>query len=70
MEPVAEGASSWPLSSSSSGHESKLEVGFGKEVLRVLAHRKYRPPHSRPHLIDHIFGARITLIPLFACLFY
>ena len=24
----------------------------------------------RPHLIDHIFGARITLILLFASLFY
>ena len=38
--------------------------------LRVLAHRKYRRPRSRPHLIDHIFGARITLILLFASLFY
>ena len=28
------------------------------------------PPRSRPHLIDHIFGARITLILLFARLFY
>ena len=27
-------------------------------------------PRSRPHLIDHIFGARITLILLFARLFY
>ena len=39
-------------------------------ILRVLAHRKYRRPRSRPHLIDHIFGARITLILLFASLFY
>ena len=39
-------------------------------TLRVLAHRKYRRPRSRPHLIDHIFGARITLILLFASLFY
>ena len=38
--------------------------------LRVLEHRKYRRPRSRPHLIDHIFGARITLILLFASLFY
>ena len=39
--------------------------------LRVLvAHRKYRRSRSRPHLIDHIFGARITLILLFASLFY
>ena len=38
--------------------------------LRVLALRKYRRPCSRPHLIDHIFGARITLILLFASLFY
>ena len=27
-------------------------------------------PLSRPHLIDHIFGARITLILLFASLIY
>ena len=27
-------------------------------------------PHSCPHLIDHIFGARITLILLFAVLFF
>ena len=38
------------------------------EGLRVLTHRKYRCPHSRPHLIDHIFGTRITLILLFASL--
>ena len=38
--------------------------------LRVLAHRKYRRPRSCPHLIDHIFGARIILILLFASLFY
>ena len=37
--------------------------------LRVLAHRKYRRPRSCPHLIGHIFGARITLILLFASLF-
>ena len=35
-------------------------------MLRVLAHQKYRYPRSCPHLIDHIFGARITLILLFA----
>ena len=29
-----------------------------------------KTPRSRPHLIDHIFGARITLILLFARLFY
>ena len=34
------------------------------DLLRVLAHRKYRHPHSRPHLIDRIFEARITLILL------
>ena len=28
------------------------------------------PPRSCPHLIDHIFGARITLILLFASLIY
>ena len=38
-------------------------------TLRVPAHRKYGRPRSRPHLIDHIFGARITLILLFARLF-
>ena len=38
--------------------------------LRVLEHRKYRRPRSRPHLIDPILGARITLILLFASLFY
>ena len=38
--------------------------------LRVLEHGKYRRPRSRRHLIDHIFGARITLILLFASLFY
>ena len=43
---------------------------FMQEGLRVLAHRKYRRPRSRPHLIDHIFEARITLILLFASLFY
>ena len=35
-------------------------VGWGMidgVCLRVLAHRKYRRPCSRPHLIDHIFGA-------------
>ena len=36
----------------------------------ATAHRKYRLPRSCPHLIDHIFGARITLILLFASLFY
>ena len=36
----------------------------------MLAHRKYRRPRSLTHLIDHIFGARITLILLFASLFY
>ena len=41
-----------------------------RHSLRVLAHRKYRRPRSCPHLIDHIFGARITLILLFASLFY
>ena len=39
-------------------------------LLRVAIHRKYECPRSRPHLIDHIFGARITLTPLFARLFY
>ena len=39
-------------------------------TLRVLEHRKCRRPRSRPHLIDHILGARITLILLLACLFY
>ena len=33
-------------------------------------HKSTDCPHSRPHLIDHIFGARITLILLFASLFY
>ena len=53
-------------------------IGFGgvtgesrghqlKEVipLRVAVYRKYGRPRSRPHLIYHIFGARITLILLF-----
>ena len=48
----------------------KLQVANGDEILRVLAHRKYRRPRSRPHLIDHIFEARITLVLLFASLFY
>ena len=42
----------------------------GPLLLRVAVHRKYGRPRSRPHLIDHIFGARITLILLFARLFY
>ena len=33
---------------------------FCDRNLRVLAHRKYRRPRSCPHLIDHIFGARIN----------
>ena len=36
----------------------------------MLTHRKYRRPCSHPHLIDHIFGASITHILLFASLFY
>ena len=39
-------------------------------TLRVVIHRKYRRPCSLTHLIDHIFGSRITLILLFARLFY
>ena len=39
-------------------------------ILRVLAHRKYGRPRSCPHIIDHIFGASITRILLFARLFY
>ena len=31
---------------------------------------KTAPPRSRPHLIDHILGATITLVLLFARLFY
>ena len=31
-------------------------------LLRVPALRKYGRPRSRPHLIDHIFGARKTII--------
>ena len=48
----------------------KRNVHLEMRNLRVLAHRKYRRPRSRPHLIDHIFEARITLILLFASLFY
>ena len=40
------------------------------EKVRVPAHRKYGRPCSCPHLSDHIFRARITLILLFARLFY
>ena len=43
---------------------------FFKVVLSVDVHRKYGRPRSCPHLIDHIFRARITLILLFARLFY
>ena len=37
---------------------------------RVAVHRKYGCPRSRPQLIDHIFGAKLTLTLLFARLFY
>ena len=47
-----------------------LSHKHGNNCLRVLAHRKYRCPRSCQYLINHIFGARITLILLFAILFY
>ena len=43
---------------------------FSVKGARTPAHRKYRLPRSRPHLIDHILGAGITLILLFARLLY
>ena len=74
------GTEFWPvqliLLSTTSGSHLTTPTG-NCLLLRVLAHRKYRrppppppPPRSRPHLIDHIFEARITLILLFASLFY
>ena len=38
--------------------------------LSVAVHRKSRRPHSCPHLIVHIFWARITIILTFPTLFY
>ena len=43
-----------------------IALGSWLADLRVAVHRKYGRPRSRPHLIDHIFGARRTLILLFA----
>ena len=48
-------------------------IGARRETirhLRVAVHQKNGRPRSCPHLIDHIFGARITLTLLFARLFY
>ena len=35
-----------------------VRLSAGCKDLSVLAHRKYRCPSSRPHLIDHIFGGK------------
>ena len=39
-------------------------------LLKVAETPEVQMPRSHPHLIDHIFGERITLILLFASLFY
>ena len=37
-----------------------------KKFKGAAAHRKYRRPRSRPHLIDNIFGARINNLQAFS----
>ena len=58
------------------GNRPVIARGEAHEVTYVLTLKGGRtpevltPPRSCPHLIDHIFGERITLILLFARLFY